>query len=294
MAKTLLLDLLRSHTRHHYRPDKSSYAALPFRDACTIAERTGLSLRQVECSALEAGVLPERYSRNQKSFSNSDQLRLLRSRVVIIGLGGLGGTVTEILARIGVGRLTLVDGDTFDESNLNRQLLSGISTLGLPKTRAAEARVGEINPAVDIKTVEQFFTEKNSSEILRGASLAVDCLDTISDRFILEAGCREEGIPLVSAAIGGASGQATTIFPGDPGLRSIYGPPGQSPVRGIEASVGTLPFAALYMAAVQCSEAVTVLLGKRSELRNRLFIAEVGDHTTELFALPGADDICCG
>ncbi|MGW8195288.1 MAG: hypothetical protein ACWGOX_13590, partial [Desulforhopalus sp.] len=84
-------------------------------------------------------------------------------------------------------------------------------------------------------------------------------------------------------------GQAVITFPGDPGLRSVYGAREKSPSRGVEATLGTLPFAAVYMAAVQCAETVTVLLGKASELHNRLFIAEVSDHTTELFSLPGAD-----
>ncbi|MGW8194602.1 MAG: HesA/MoeB/ThiF family protein, partial [Desulforhopalus sp.] len=158
-----------------------------------------------------------------KTLTNLDQLRLLHSHVVIVGLGGLGGTVTEILARVGVGRLTLVDGDNFDESNLNRQLLSKIDSLGLSKAKAAEKRVAEVNPAVEVTVVDQFFNKDNSLEILFGASLAVDCLDTIPDRFVLEDGCRREGIPLVSAAIGGTSGQAVITFPGDPGLRSVYG-----------------------------------------------------------------------
>ncbi len=244
-------------------------------------------MRAIECAALEAGIVPERYSRNQKSLSNADQLRLFRSHVAIIGLGGLGGTVTEILARIGIGRLTLVDGDFFDESNLNRQLLSNPAIIGKSKAEAARLRVQEINPAVEVRVVPEFFRAENGQTILHGAQLAIDCLDTITDRFVLEASCRKALIPLVSAAIGGSSGQATVIFPDDPGLKNIYGPPGQAPQKGIEASFGTLPFGAVYMAAVECAEATTILLGKPSELRNKLFLAEIGDHTTELFSLPG-------
>jgi molybdopterin/thiamine biosynthesis adenylyltransferase len=287
MENKILFDLLQSYAEQRTRPDKSLYKALLFGDACEIAEKIRLPLATIECAALEAGIVPERYSRNQKSLSNPDQLRLLRSHVAIIGLGGLGGTVTEILARIGIGRLTLVDGDCFDESNLNRQLLSSPANVGQSKAETAKLRVQEINPAVKVRTIPEFFRADNAQAILHGAQLAIDCLDTIADRFILEEGCRKASIPLISAAIAGSSGQATVIFPEDPGLKEIYGQPGSAPKRGIEASVGTLPFGAVYMAAVECSEAATILLGRPSELRNKLFMAEVSDHTTELFSLPG-------
>jgi len=278
-----LSELVRACARKDTRPDASSYTTLLYRDTCEIAKKTGLPLLTIECTALEEDIVPKRYCRNQKSFSNSDQLRLLRSHVAIIGLGGLGGIVTEILARIGIGRLTLVDGDSFDESNLNRQILSYPENIGQAKAEAAKQRVQKVNPAIEVNMVPEFFTAANGETILRGAQLAIDCLDNITDRFTLEECCQKASIPLVSAAIGGSSGQATVIFPGDPGLKQIYGPPGSVPRKGIEASVGTLAFGAVYMAAVECAEATTILLGKLSELRNKLFVAEVGDHTTELF-----------
>ena len=287
MENILLFDLLQSCAQQRTRPDKSLYKALLLSDAWAIAEKTQLPLRTVEYAALEADIVPERYSRNQKSLSNADQLQLLRSHVAIIGLGGLGGTVTEILARIGIGRLTLVDGDCFDESNLNRQLLSSPANLGKLKAETAKYRVKEINPAVEVLAIAEFIRADNAQAILSGAQLAIDCLDTIADRFLLEDCCKNAQIPLISAAIAGSSGQATVIYPEDSGLKDIYGPPGSAPKKGIEASVGTLPFGAVYMAAVECSEAATILLGKPPELRNKLFLAEVSDHTTELFSLPG-------
>ena len=287
MKSQILLDLLQSFAQQRTRPDKSTYMAILLADALKITEEADLSLMAVECAALEAEILPERYCRNQKSLSNADQLRLLRSQVAIIGLGGLGGTVTEILARIGIGHMTLVDGDSFDESNLNRQLLSSPANLGKSKAEIAKLRVMEINPAIKVHAVPEFFRAENGQAILHGAQLAIDCLDTITDRFILEADCKKASIPLISAAIGGSSGQATVIFPEDPGLKDIYGPSGSAPKKGIEAAAGTLPFAAVYMAAVECSEATSFLLGKPPELRNKLFLAETSDHSTELFCLPG-------
>ncbi len=284
-----LAEMVRSFGCRRHRPDQSSYTGLLLADAKTIARRTGISLREVEGAALAEGILPERYSRNQKYLSCPDQFRLLRASVAIIGLGGLGGTVVEILARLGVGHLTLVDGDVFDESNLNRQLLSSPGRLGQKKAPAAGQRVREINPAVTVRVIEEFLTADNAAAILAGVQLAVDCLDTIAARFVLEEGCRLAVIPMVSAAIAGTSGQATTIFPGDPGLRLIYGRSADAPAKGVEASLGTLPFAAVYMAAAQCAEISTILLGKPPELRHRLLLAEICDHTAELVDLAPRD-----
>lgn len=286
MTDQSLTELLQAAGQLTLRPDGSSYTSLLFIDERAIAAQLGKPLREVECAALDLEIVPERYSRNRKHLSCEDQLRLLNSHVAVIGLGGLGGTVTEILARLGVGHLTLVDGDTFDESNLNRQILSSPSKLGQKKAVAAGERVAEINPAVTVREIAEFFTAGNGPTLLTGVNLAADCLDSIGDRFLLEDLCGKAGIPMVSAAIGGTSGQAIAVFPGDPGLRRIYGAPEKAPARGIEASLGTLPFGAIYMAAVECAEITTILLGKPPELRNRLMLAEISEHTAEVICLP--------
>ncbi len=285
MTPNKLEQLLKLHSKNKNRPDGSSYISLSFSASCHIAEQSGHSVKEIELQALSDNIVPERYCRNQTSLSNEDQRKLLQSHVAVIGLGGLGGTVTEILARIGVGKLTLVDGDSFDDSNLNRQILSNPGNLGKSKAKVAARRVNDINPAVETCPVQIFFNSQNSEKILQDVHLVVDCLDTISDRFIVEASCKTLSLPLVSAAIAGSSGQATVIIPGDSGLKRIYGTPGKAPIKGVEASIGTLSFAAVYMAAVECAEVVTILLGKSPELQNRLFLADVSDHTSDLVDL---------
>ncbi len=98
--------------------------------------------------ALQNDIVPEHYARNLRFFSVEDQIALLNSQVGVVGLGGLGGAVTEILARIGFGRLVLLDGDMFEESNLNRQFLSKTDLLGSSKANAAKQRVAEVNPSI--------------------------------------------------------------------------------------------------------------------------------------------------
>ena len=105
------------------------------------------SLAEVEGVALSLGLMPARYQRNQQIITVQDQLKLFRSRVAVIGCGGLGGYVIEELARLGVGTLVAIDPDIFQEHNLNRQILSTTDALGRAKVELAAERVAEINPA---------------------------------------------------------------------------------------------------------------------------------------------------
>lgn len=285
MTKTPLLQKLKSASASKQRPDGISYESLLFNDEKKLVQETGQSHHEIQEMALANGIIPERYARNQRSLSTADQLMLLQAHVIIIGLGGLGGTVTEILARIGVGNLTLVDGDCFEDSNLNRQLLASVAVLDRSKAEVAAERVSMVNPAVETITVSQFLTPDNYLDLLNNTTLAVDCLDNIPDRFLLEKGCRTVGIPLVSAAIGGTSGQVLVILPGDHGLAQIYGEPGQVPEKGVEKVLGTLPYTAITMAALECAEVITLILTQKARLQNRMLIADLTDHSYELVTL---------
>ncbi len=250
-----------------------------------LASKRGIDTRSVEIAALKAGVVPQRYTRNMYTLSVQEQALLLQAHVAVIGLGGLGGTVIEALARLGIGILTLVDGDRFEESNLNRQLLSTTGGIGTAKVHAAAMRVQAINPAVEVKAIETFLDGKNGPEILEGASLVVDCVDSMKTRFILEQAARETGIPMVSAAIAGTVGHLTTIFPQDPGLVSVYGKDFNLQDKGAEATLGCLPQAAILMGALEVSEVFKVLLNRGHLLRNRLLIVDLSDHTFEVLEL---------
>lgn len=265
----------------HVRNDQSSFATLALADAGKLSKKYNISLSLVEKTALGTGIIPERFARNAKTIQPAEQLKLFTSHVAIIGLGGLGGAVVDILARTGIGNLTLTDGDVFDETNLNRQLLSTVEDIGKKKSDVAAKRVNDVNPAAEVDSFDQFFTDVNAADILKDVDVAVDCLDSIVTRFTLEKWCAQRQIPLVSAAVAGTSGQAITIMPGDEGFSRIYS--GQSnSSRGIESILGTLCYAAYHMATVQCAETIALLLGRTPELRNRLYMAEISDHTGEI------------
>jgi molybdopterin/thiamine biosynthesis adenylyltransferase len=277
--------LLGERARQRVRPDGTPYLSLLHKDEKAIADLSGKTLKEVQIAALQQEIMPERYCRNRKSLTTAEQIVLLRSHVAVIGQGGLGGTVTEILARIGIGRLTLVDGDVFEESNLNRQVLATVDTLGMKKAEVGKRRVQAINPAIEVQAVSEFLTNENGSIILDDADPAVDCLDSIPARFMLEKACREQNRAMVSAAIAGAAGQAMVIFPGDTGLRRIYGSPEKANRQGVEKQLGTLPYAAIFMAAIECAEVVALLCRHNSTLRDSLLIANIDDKSFETISL---------
>ncbi|MCU0561189.1 MAG: HesA/MoeB/ThiF family protein [Desulfobacterales bacterium] len=277
-------DIARRAAAKHF-PDQAPYRSISLGQLRDLAAATGLKGRELEIAALENGVVPERYARNMRSFSSADQAALLRAQVGVVGLGGLGGAVSEVLARIGVGRLVLADGDSFEESNLNRQLLCTVARIGAPKADAARERIAEVNPAVEAAAHRQVVTAENAAALLAGCDVVVDCLDNLPSRFVLEDACRSIGCPLVSAAVAGASGHVTTIFPEDRGLRLIYGEPGGLPAKGAETALGTLPHAVVFLATLECAEVVKLLLKKGRPLRNRLLVADLNDAVIEIMNL---------
>lgn len=273
--------LLQEFSYEKLRPDNSPFLAIDLKESTKISQQTGLSLYEVDEYALRAGITPSRYARNQRVLSIADQLALHQARVAIIGLGGLGGGVTELLARIGIGNMTLIDGDVFDETNLNRQLLCTVSHLGVAKADVAGKRVHDLNPAIRFQTHNTFLGDENSTTLLAHSDIAVDCLDTITARFSLERGCKTLKIPMVSSAIAGKSGQATTIFPETGTLTNLYGQESEAPQRGVEAGLGTLGFTAAYMASIECAEVVNLVLGLKSPLQAGLLFSDLSDYTVE-------------
>lgn len=280
--KQYLPEMLSDASRLLTLPDGSKRSIISLLDTADIAQRSGRTRKEIDILSLEQGIVPERYIRNMDSLSIKDQIMLLQSRVCIVGLGGLGGAVIETLARIGVGAMTVVDGDTFDESNLNRQALSSEHNLSQTKTAAALEKVLTINSSILIQDHTGTMDMENATRLLENADIAVDCLDNIHTRFVLEKAAKSAGIPMVSAAVAGFSGQITAIFPEDKGLELIYGPEkSRSDDRGAETALGNLAFTVSLVASLECTEIVRILLEKKSDLRNRLLIVDLKEHTFE-------------
>ena len=225
-----------------------------------------------------------RYLRNHCAISPEEQCLLREKRAVVIGLGGLGGYAVECMGRLGVGRMTLVDGDIFEHSNLNRQLLATSTLIGQPKVTAACQRLTEINPLVSINPIQQRLTAENAEEILAGHDVVVDALDNIADRLILESAAFRLQIPLVHGAIAGWSGQLCTVMPGDNTLHYLYADVQESS-SGEESELGNLSFTAAAIAAMQAAEAVKVLLGRGALTRRMLLQVDLLDNRYEQIPL---------
>jgi len=138
--------------------------------------------------------------------------RLRQAHVAVVGLGGVGGAAAEMLARAGVGRLTLIDSDTVSDTNRNRQLCALVSTVGKPKTEVVSERLCDIHPGIQLHLVREFLCEGNVSALLEPRpDVVVDAIDTLSPKIALIQHCLKAGIPLVSSMGSGAKRDATAV-----------------------------------------------------------------------------------
>ncbi|GFO65244.1 HesA/MoeB/ThiF family protein [Geomonas paludis] len=240
---------------------------LPWSAQDATAQRFKLSHAAVELVALQNGLFPARYQRNRNMIQVDEQLRLFQSRVAVIGCGGLGGYVLEELARLGVGQIIAVDPDIFEEHNLNRQILSSPALLGQPKAAVAAERLAQVNPAVTVTAIQDYFCLDNGFELLAGAQVAVDALDSISYRLQLAEFCNQAGIPMVHGAIGGWYGHVASQFPGETTVQQIYRH--WVAGKGIEQQLGNPSFTPAVVASLEVAEVCKILLGKGEPLRNR-------------------------
>ena len=262
---------------------RRGYDVVPWARCREVARGEGLSLGQVERAVLRRGLVPSRYERNVGTLGCEGQLRLLEARGAVVGCGGLGGVVVELLARAGVGTLVLVDGDTFADHNLNRQILCREEDLGRPKVRVAMERVRSVNSAVEVVAVETFLTEENAPGILAGCDVAVDALDGQSSRRVLFRACAALGIPAVHGAIGGFWGQVGTVIPGDRSALDLWGVEG--PDRGVEEERGNPPCTPAAVGALEAAEALKILTGVGDPLRGRLLWGDLGSQEWRVLPL---------
>jgi molybdopterin-synthase adenylyltransferase len=236
-------------------------------DLHTWALEAGLSLRRAMAATLQAGVFPECLERNFPSLSIEEQARLFDASALVAGLGGLGGTLALLLARMGVGRLLLADGDVFAPSNLNRQFLATGRSLGLNKARAASDDLQDINPALLVVPIPYYLTPENLPDYVAEVEIVLDGLDSVSARRDLFAAAQQYGVPLVHGAVVGRYGQVATVLPGDAdGFARLYPDTASEPAGGREILA---PVAAL-TAGLQALEAVRLLLGQPPAYHGRL------------------------
>jgi molybdopterin/thiamine biosynthesis adenylyltransferase len=188
-----------------------------------------------------------------------------------------------MLARVGVGKLKLVDGGKFKEENLNRQLFSGEGCLGMNKAEVVGSRLQEINSATVVVPIPEFLTESNAAELMTGVDVVIDALDSLPARLLLEEKARKFNLPLVHGAVGGIIAQVAVIFPEDKGFANIYKVGRQS--TGLETKLGNVAPIVTAVAALEVYEVIKILTSCGEPLRNRLLFLNFWEEKFEIIPL---------
>lgn len=220
-----------------------------------------------------------RYKRNLYALSEDEQKKLSEKRVCIVGCGGLGGYLLEYLLRIGIGHITVIDGDCFEESNLNRQLLSDENSIRSSKAHTAKKHAYTVNSKVTVHAIDSFLTENNSEELLKGHDLVLDAVDSLAARRLMGRQCAKLGIPLVYGAIQGWYAQISLIMPGSGMLDLLCG-------QHTEPSdKSALSFTPAVCASFQAAEAVKYLCGRECVLDGQILYVDLIHMETELICI---------
>lgn len=228
--------------------------------------------------------IQKRHIRNIPSLSPGDMEKLSACRVLVAGCGGLGGNIIEHLTRMGVGALTVVDGDVFDETNLNRQILSTSDNLGQKKALAAAERVAAIDPSVKVDPVCEYISAENATSLMADADIVIDALDSAESRLILEDAAAETGLAIVHGAIRGWDFQAMLVPPGSGLLHQIYT---EDYEPDSNSSVSVTP---AVCAAIEAVAAVQYLCGHGTSLDGSILTASLQDMRFDLIRLTSRDE----
>ena len=241
-----------------------------------------------------------RYSRQIRfgGLGEEGQAALLASSVVIVGCGALGSVQAELLARAGVGRITIVDRDFVEESNLQRQFLFAESDVAeeLPKAVAAERRLGQINGGIQVRGIVADLEPGNALELLSGADLILDGTDNFETRYLINDYAVFSGIPWIYGGAIGSYGVTMPVLPGRTAcLRCVYPEPPSGAQPTCETA-GVLGAVTTLIAALQTGDALKILAGHAGEVRARITTADLWNGGVREVEQPARDPDCpaCG
>lgn len=214
---------------------------------------------------------------SNKRDSNLDleaaRKRLANTKVLIVGSGGLGSPNAYMLAMSGIGKLGLIDYDTVEASNLNRQILHSTETIGMSKVKSAEIFLKKLNPEIEIFTYEQKFSSENAEALVSDYDMVIEGLDNLPNRYLLNDICYFLKKPLMEAGVLGFSGLATTILPDKgPCYRCIFPEVTDNNPMPSCSETGVLGAVPGVMGMIQTIEAIKYLTGVGAPLVNKIFI----------------------
>ena len=245
--------------------------------------------------------IPSRYSRQAlfAALGPEGQANLMRSSVVIVGCGGLGGVQAELLVRAGIGTVRLIDRDAVEEINLHRQILfdEDDAVAARLKAVAAEQRLRRVNSLVRVEGRAEELNRATVASLLEGYDVVVDATDNLATRYLLNDHCVATGTPWVYGACVGGEGMTFTILPGDtPCLRCVF-PEVLSPVdTPTAATAGVLGAIVGVIASLQVAEVLKIAAGRRDLVSRRLASVDVWDTSLQMLDLPPREPSCpsCG
>ncbi|MEZ4249156.1 MAG: molybdopterin-synthase adenylyltransferase MoeB [Polyangiales bacterium] len=231
-----------------------------------------------------------RYSRHLllPEVGEVGQAKLLQSRVLCLGAGGLGSPAALYLAAAGVGTIGLVDGDVVDESNLQRQIIHGRSSVDRPKVESAAKRIGDLNPDVKIVPFQERLNSENVDRIFdQNWDVIVDGLDNFPTRYLVNDASVWKDIPVVHGSIFRFDGQVTTFWPGKgPCYRCLYPEPPPPHLAPSCAEAGVLGVLPGVIGTMQATEAIKIILGVGQPLIGRLLQYDSLSMSVRTFKLP--------
>jgi len=210
----------------------------------------------------------ERYDRQIMlyGFGEEGQEKLKKSRVFIAGAGGLGSPISIYLAVAGVGNIRIVDHDTVELSNLNRQILHWKENIQENKTDSAVDKLRKLNPHINVEGIAEIITKENVTQLAANADIIVDAMDNLQTRYLLNKAAIDKNIPFVHGAVNGFEGRAMTVIPGKSAcLNCVYHgvtvPKEKFPVIGVTPAV---------IGCIEVTEVIKYLTGMGNLLTDRL------------------------
>jgi len=216
----------------------------------------------------------ERYSRQLilDGVGEAGQARLRLARVLVVGAGALGSPVILYLAAAGIGRMTIIDGDAVEPSNLSRQPVHREADLGVAKAESAAAAARSLNSEVDVEAVSRRLSPEDATATVGAYDVVCDATDDFVIKFALNDACVGAGVPLVHAAVLQYGGQLTTVVPGGPCYRCLFGDMPDPTTVPTCAQAGILGPVAAVVGGMQATEALKLVLGVGDPLSGRLLV----------------------
>jgi len=239
----------------------------------------------------------ETYSRQivLRDIGYEGQLKLRRAKACIVGLGGLGCPSAVQLTAMGVGGLRLVDRDVVERSNLQRQHLYDVESIGYPKVEVAAERLKKLNPDVDMEPLPLSLNADNVEEILEGVDVVVDGLDRMGPRYAINRACVKLKIPYIFGAAIESSGNVSTIIPYQTPCLECFLPELDDESLPTCAVVGVHPAVIGIVSSLEVAEAVKVIIGNTPQLANKLLYCDLRNMSFEKISVSRAEECpVCG